>query len=194
MSLAERVLGWLVREWPPAVLLVAGFLLALLPLWWSVAGLIPTLVLAQLVIYLVHQGEEHIGDRFRRYINQHIAGGREALTPVATFWINALGVWALDLIALYLAMAVAPAYGLIAAYMCLVNAAAHIAGAVRLRAYNPGLITAVVLFVPLGVWAAVAIDAGWPYHLLGLGVALASHAAIVVHVARRFATQARAHA
>lgn len=46
--------------------MVAAFLTILLPLWWISAGPPLGLTLAQLVIYTIHQGEEHIRDRFRR--------------------------------------------------------------------------------------------------------------------------------
>jgi len=34
---------------------------------------------------------------------QHAWHGRDVLTPIATFWINSLLVWLLNLVALYLA-------------------------------------------------------------------------------------------
>ena len=94
-----RVMRWLVQEWhwPAASLFAACLLLLLAPAWLSVAGPALTLVYLQLPVYMLHQWEEHTGDRFRQYINQRLAGGREALTPTATFWINVIGVWAVDL-------------------------------------------------------------------------------------------------
>lgn len=187
MSLSRRAMAWLVPEWPGAALMVAAFLCILLPLWWISAGPLLGLTLAQLVIYTIHQGEEHIGDRFRRYVNQEIAGGREALSPEAVFWINSLGVWAIDLLSLWMAAVLDLGLGLIAVYLTLVNAVSHIVvGAVK-RKYNPGLITSFVLFLPVGGWAITAINAAWPYHLLALVVAIAAHIAIVVHIRRRIA-------
>src|SRR3712207_620184 len=98
MSRSSRVMKWLIAEWPYASVLVAAFLLVLLPLWWRTAGLGLALVFLQLPIYLIHQCEEYAGDRFRQYVNHHLAGGREALTPRAAFWINLLGVWVVDLL------------------------------------------------------------------------------------------------
>lgn len=187
MPVSRRVFAWLVAEWPGAALLAAAFLVVLLPLWWAFAGPLLGLVLAQLLIYLIHQGEEHIGDRFRRFVNEHVAGGRPALTPEATFWINALEVWAVDLLALWLAAFVDPGYGLIAVYMSLVNAVAHIIAGAAQRAYNPGLFSAVVLFLPVGGWALVAIAAAWPYHLLAFVLAIVGHIVIIAHVRRRIA-------
>src|SRR5215813_14043384 len=98
---------WLVCDWQwPAAAVFAGvFLLTLVPLFAGLAGAALTLVYVQLPVYLLHQGEEHIGDRFRLYVNRAVGGGREALTPAATFWINSLGVWVYNLVFLYLAWA-----------------------------------------------------------------------------------------
>ncbi len=189
----SRVMGWLVGEWqwPAASLFAACLLLLLLPVWLRAAGLALALVYLQLPVYMLHQWEEHAGDRFRQYVNKTMAGGRKALTPSATFWINALGVWAVDLAALTLACFVNPALGLIAAYLPLVNAVGHIAPAVKRRSYNPGLWTSLVLFLPLGGWCVYEIaaisHAGWEWHALGIGVAVAVHAAIIIHVVRRLA-------
>jgi hypothetical protein len=55
-----------------------------------------------------------------------------------------------DLISLYLSFFVNPGFGLIAVYLAVVNAVVHLVAAVALRAYNPGLWTAILLFLPLG--------------------------------------------
>lgn len=178
------VLDW---QWPAAGVFAAAFLLALLPLIFLLAGLPLTLVYLQLPLYMLHQWEEHRGDRFRTYINRTLAGGREALTPAATFWINALGVWAVDLAALYLAWLLEPAAGLAAGYLAVVNAVLHLGPALRRREYNPGLATALVLFLPAG-GACIAVAgraADFAAHAVGLGVALAVHAAVAAHVLLR---------
>jgi Protein of unknown function with HXXEE motif len=182
---------WLVDEWqwPYAGTLVAIFLLALLPLWWDSNGTALALVYAALPLYMLHQLEEHAGDRFRLAINQRFAGGREALTRPATFWINAGGVWIVDVIALWLAYHVELAIGLIPIYLMGVNGLTHIAAAVPARAYNPGLWTAIAVFVPVAVWGAIEIgdaaDASAGWQLAGLGFALALHAGIMVYIRRR---------
>lgn len=181
-------LDWLVGRWQwPAATLFAGCLLLLLaPVWFRVAGEPLGVVFLQLPVYMLHQWEEHAGDRFRLYVNRTIGRGREALTPVATFWINSLGVWAVDLAALYLAAFMNVGLGLIAVYLPLVNSLGHIGPAVAKREYNPGLLTSVLLFLPVGVWGLVTIPADdWTWHAVGLGAAVAVHAAIIVHVVRR---------
>ncbi|HLN27690.1 MAG TPA: HXXEE domain-containing protein [Gemmataceae bacterium] len=189
-SSSHSVLRWLVGEWhwPAATLFAGCFLLLLIPVVYLTAGLALTLVYVQLPVYMVHQFEEHTGDRFRTYANLHMAGGREALTPMATFWINSIGVWGVDLLALYLAFFVEPALGLMAVYLPLVNGLAHIGQAVSLREYNPGLGTALLLFLPVGgwgLWVLAGTNASWQAQAIGLGTALAVHLAIIAHVARR---------
>jgi hypothetical protein len=192
MARSNRVLTWLIQQWQwPAASLFAGCLLLLLvPLWYSAAGLALTVVFLQLPLYMLHQWEEHDGDRFRKWVNRNIAGGREALTPPATFWINALGVWLVDLVAIYLAGFVRPSFGLVAVYLPLINGVLHIVPALARRQYNPGLWTAIVLFQPFGGWGLYVLNsagADWNAHVIGIGAALAVHIAIVVHVARRIA-------
>ena len=134
----------------------------------------------QLPIYMIHQCEEHDSDRFRLFINRILGRGREVLTPAAVFIINVPGVWGVIVAALYLASMIDPGFGLIAVYLLLVNAIAHIAGALVLRMYNPGLVTAVLLFLPLSAYSLSQFHgAGVAFQALGLVSAIAIHAAII---------------
>lgn len=179
---------WLLREWPYAVLFTAAFLLALAPLFGAL-GLPLLLVYLQLPLYMVHQFEEHRQDRFRKFFNAVVAGGREALTPGAIFVINSIGVWGVDLASLHLAWSVGLAWGLVAIYLTLVNAAVHIVMAVALRRYNPGLLTAVLVFLPAGIWALVIVSAAsgasWQAHALAAGAAVVLHILIMAWVRLR---------
>jgi hypothetical protein len=172
-----------------AGLIAALFLLAALPLFggqWS-----PALVAVFLLLpaYMIHQVEEHAGDRFRRFVNANVAHAPNALTTLAVIVVNVPLVWGVDLGSIYLARFVAIGWGLIAVYMVLVNALVHVVGAVVTRAYNPGLVTAVVLFVPLGLWALVLVSAepgvSVLQHRIGLAFAILVHAVLAAHVLRR---------
>jgi hypothetical protein len=70
-----------------------------------------------------------------------------------------------------------------------VNAVVHLLAAAVGRAYNPGLITAVALFVPLTIWAALEVGSSYDVssgvQLLALGVAIGGHLAIIALVAVR---------
>jgi hypothetical protein len=185
----EAFWSWLVTQWqwPEATLFTALFLFVLLPFVAAGAGSALGLIFLQLPIYMLHQWEEHSGDRFRKYFNRVFCRGREALTPAATFWFNSLGVWGVILLALYLAWAIAPAAGLVAGYLALVNALLHIVPAIVRREYNPGLITAVFLFPLVGGWCVwhAGASAGILPHLFAFAAAVGIHLAIVAHIARR---------
>lgn len=197
--MCDQVINWLVTrwQWPAATLFAASFLIALAPLVFYFAGAPLGLVYLQLPIYMLHQFEEHRGDRFRMWVNSNVGHGREVLTPIATFWINSLLVWGLDLVALYLACFVSLWLGLIAIYMPLVNGIGHVVPAIIKREYNPGLATGALLFLPAGVASAIVVSqaAGCTLeeHLLALGVAIAGHAIIIAHVRRRIVHLSRPH-
>ncbi|MGD0096657.1 MAG: HXXEE domain-containing protein [Terracidiphilus sp.] len=155
----------LARNWPPALL--ATFLC--------------------LPAYMLHQYEEHDDDRFREYFNKNFGKGREILSPMAAFLINVPGVWGVTAISFWLAAVLNPGFGLMAAYLLLLNAVIHIVSAAVLRRYNPGLVTAVLFFAPLGGFCVMAIQRSgfglaW-MHLTGAVSAIGIHAAIAVPVA-----------
>jgi hypothetical protein len=156
----------IVRNWPPA--LAAAFFC--------------------LPAYMLHQYEEHDDDRFRIMINRMLAGGRDALTVPAVFVINVPGVWGVIALSLWLAALVHPGLALIAVYLPLINAVIHIAPAVVTRSYNPGLITAILLFLPLCFWCLFVIQrsgaGGFLFHAIGLGTAFAIHAVVIFVVLR----------
>ena len=109
--------------------------------------------------------------------------------PCRLLVINVPLVWGVDLVALYLARFVDIGFGLIALWLTVINAIVHIAAAGRFRGYNPGLVTAVILFLPFGIWGIVVVSAvpgvGAGYQILGLALAILTHVAIAVHVFRR---------
>ncbi|MEI7963397.1 MAG: HXXEE domain-containing protein, partial [Verrucomicrobiota bacterium] len=166
--------------------LAAFLLLALTPLFTRFWDLPLILVYLQLPVYMLHQLEEHDDDRFRRFINHLIGGGRDVLSKGAVFVINVPGVWGVNLLSILLAFSVYLGFGLIGVYLTLVNGLVHVAQAIRLRSYNPGLVSALVLFIPVGGFALAyvirteSVTVG--YHLLGLGSAILIHVAIIAWV------------
>jgi len=187
--LALAIRTWIFSNWMYAGLVASLFLLALTPLLYGVWDLALLLVYLHGPVYMLHQVEEHADDRFRRFVNQHVGHGVEALTTPAVVWINIPGVWGVNLAALYLAWLVEAGLGLIAVYLTLINALAHIIVAVVVRESNPGVVSAVALFLPLSVsalWVFVHMpNVGVFDHAIGLSVAVLLHVAIIVHVRRR---------
>lgn len=179
-------MNWLYKNWPYAATFTAVFLFLLAPFFYKAFGLPFTLLYLMLPIYQVHQLEEHYHDRFRLFINNVMMGGLEALTVPATFWINCLGVWALDFALLYPACYLNPAWGLGIVYVVIINAITHIMVTVRKRTYNPGVITSVVLFLPLGLWTlhvvTVSAQATWLQQAVGVAVGVAGHVLILATV------------
>ena len=140
-----------------------------------------------LPIYMIHQYEEWDQDRFRIFINKHLGGGENLLTHKAGFVINIFGVWGVIVASLYLAFYVNPGFGLVAVYLVLVNALVHVLAAFVLRSYNPGLISATVLFFPLAGYTLyserLVID--YAFQCLGIALAITIHASIMLHLLRR---------
>lgn len=179
----------LCANWVYGGFLSAFLLLGLTPLFsrgWSAALL---LVFLQLPVYMLHQYEEHDHDRFRRMVNQLLAGGREALTSAAVFVINVPGVWGVNLVSILLAASCGIGWGLIGVYLTLVNGLLHIVQGMVRRAYNPGLVTSVFLFLPLSILALVLIAATHQataiQQAVGLGAALLIHVLIIAYIKMR---------
>jgi hypothetical protein len=187
--MTSPIRAWIVGNWMYAGLTAGLFLLVLVPLLAGVWSLALLLVYLHGPVYMLHQVEEHAGDRFRHFVNLHIGHGRNALTTAAVILINIPGVWGINLAALYLARFVDVGLGLIAVYLMLVNAPTHIIAAAVLRGYNPGLGSAVILFLPLSLWTLWVLahtpGVGALDHVIGLAVAVLIHVALVVHVLRR---------
>lgn len=193
---------WLARHWV-AIALVLGVLLLVLAPWVAhrlQGNLWFVLVYLQTPLYMLHQVEEHAGDRFRTFVNRRVYGGLDALTPATVLVTNIPGVWGVTALSLYLAVRVGAGWGLLGLYLIAVNVIAHVASCVLFRGYNPGLWTALLLFLPLAgltFWKSAAVDASWIHHAVGLAAALAIHAALVLHTRRRAARlrlARRAHA
>jgi hypothetical protein len=176
----------LIVNWVYGGFLAGLLLLVLAPL--VVRGWAPALAAAFFCLpaYMIHQYEEHDNDRFRILINRMLAGGREVLTVPAVFIINVPGVWGVIAVSLWLAARVNPGLALIAVYLPLLNALIHIASAIFTRKYNPGLASAVVIFLPLCVWGLYEIQRSGngtlAMHAVGLASAIAIHAVVVLKV------------
>ena len=106
----------LIRFWVYGGFLAAFLLLGLLPVYFRSWSVVLVLVFLQLPIYMLHQLEEHDDDRFRKFVNRVIGGGRDILTESAVFVINVPGVWGVNLVSILLACSINPGFGLIGVY------------------------------------------------------------------------------
>ncbi|WP_379995709.1 HXXEE domain-containing protein [Devosia nitrariae] len=139
--------------------------------------------------YMLHQFEEHVDDRFRRFVDQELGNGRPVLTRLDIFLINVPGVWGIFAGSFALSATVALGYGLIPAYSALINVFMNVAPAIKMRRYNPGLISALLLLLPTSIWAITQLSQAegvtWPYHVLGVGLGAAIHMGIMALAAKR---------
>lgn len=181
----------LASGWVYGGVLAAAILLLLTPLLVAPWPAVLAATFLHLPAYMVHQFEEHDRDRFRNFFNATVGGGHDVLTPLAVFIINVPGVWGVITLSLYGAAFVDTGWALVAVYLVLVNAAVHVVPAIVQRRYNPGLLTAVAIFLPLGGYAWVLVQRAGAgsagFHAIGLGVAVVMHAAIMAHARRRLA-------
>jgi hypothetical protein len=179
----------IISYWVYGGFLAAFLLLGLIPVCCRSWSLPLIFVFLQLPVYMLHQLEEHDDDRFRNWVNRVLGGGRELLSKTAVFVINVPGVWGVNLVSLLLAATLDLGFGLIGIYLTIVNGTVHVVQAIRMKGYNPGLITAILLFLPVGglaLWTIHAAGTISPaYDLLGFGTAIAIHLAIVAHVVIR---------
>lgn len=179
------MLGRLRKNWVYGGFLAGLVILALTPLLLGGWDRAAVLVFLALPVYMLHQYEEHDDDRFHRFVVQHLGHGRDVLPTPAIFLINIVGVWVVMVVTLWLARRADAGFGVIAGYLLLVNAVVHVVAAVVLRRYNPGLVTGVAFFVPLGVAILATSPAGLGLHLLGLVLIVGLHAAIVASARRK---------
>lgn len=186
------MLSRLVTNWVYGGFLAGILLLLLAPALVRSWTPVPIVAFLCLPIYMIHQYEEHDNDRFRLVLNRTVGHGRNVMSPLAVFITNVPGVWGIVGLSILLTVFVNAGFALIALYLLLVNALAHIVQALRLREYNPGLVTAIVLFLPLGIYGLTEVqrsaDGTVAMHLTGLFVAIAIHAAILVHLKRKLAS------
>lgn len=138
---------------------------------------------AMLVIYMLHQTEEHLWPGgFRQFTNAEVFKSGSDDWPVDTggvALVNIGYVW----LPISLA-AIAPGalrwLGLGWIGLTLVNAITHIVSSIRFRVYNPGLVTSIVLFLPftIGVLAMEYVRGALSGAEIGIVLALG----VVLHI------------
>ncbi|MEL6968113.1 MAG: HXXEE domain-containing protein [Pseudomonadota bacterium] len=169
--------NWVYAAPPCALLLVT--------LYPFVGTTVELSVYLSLPAYMIHQYEEHDDNRFAVFLNTIMGKDRRGLTPRDVWVINVIFVWFFLLAVFYMARA-NPGWGVLAGYLLAINGFVHIAWAVKFRAYNPGLWTAIALFIPGAIWIFLAVPASLTIHAASALLVVALHAAIMA-LARRIA-------
>lgn len=172
---------WLYGNWYKGAGFMAGGFLALLPLLAMFLPAAGVLLFLHTPAYMAHQAEENAGDGFRRFVNGRIFGGQEGMTETQVLVVNMPVVWGFDLLALYAGVVWGYGWALGAPWFMLINAVAHVATWVRFKTYNPGLASAVLVFVPLSVATLWVVghraDVTLGQQALGVAIGLGLHAA-----------------
>ncbi|MEL7281363.1 MAG: HXXEE domain-containing protein [Pseudomonadota bacterium] len=124
--------------------------------------------LALLVAYILHQFEEHWVDvygrtfAFKPYLNDFLSGlmghaqVQELMSDASVFVINTSLVWLVGALAVWRGDKHIFA-ALCMAAIVVVNAMSHIGAGLMSGSYNPGLLTAVLIFLPLGIGSYVLL-------------------------------------
>ena len=169
------------QKWLPALAVLGAVL------WLILFRSDPTseraLFAALLVIYMLHQTEEHLWPGgFRQFANAHVFKSGNDDWPVdegGVALVNIGYVWLpVGLAALFPGPLRWLGLGWIG--LTLINAITHIVTSIRFRVYNPGLVTSIVLFLPFTIWMlAREVSAGT---LSGLQVVLILVLGVVLHI------------
>ena len=171
--------NWVYGTGPAALLL-----LVLAPILLSEAPGTVWLAYLALPAYMLHQVEEHDADRFRLFVNALMGPQRAGLSHGDVAVINLGLVWLPFAVVIGLVVDVNGGWGATAGWLMLVNAVAHIGQALALRRRNPGVFTAIGLFLPLGLALVLGTGATLVQQVTGFVLALALHAAIVARAVR----------
>jgi hypothetical protein len=171
-------------DWQKALpaLIVAGIVVWLI-LFRNAPTSEQALFAALLIIYMIHQIEEHLWPGgFRQFANAHVFKSGDDDWPVSEGGVALVNVGYVWLPILLAALFPGPLrwLGLGWVGLTLINAITHIVTSIRFRIYNPGLITSIVLFLPFTVWMlAREVSAGM---LTGWQVAAILVAGVLLHI------------
>jgi hypothetical protein len=136
-----------------------------------------------LVIYMLHQIEEHLWPGgFRQFTNAHVFKSGKDNWPISVG-----GVALVNIGYVWLPVGLAVLYpgalrwvGLGWIGLTLINGLIHIANTIHLRIYNPGLVTSIVLFLPFTIFV-LAVETGRGA-LSGAQIGLILLAGILLHI------------
>lgn len=145
------------------------------------------LAVLSIPLYMVHQVEEHGIDlygetyAFRAALCAQLGYPDASTCPIPDSFITAVNVgsvWGATVLAAVFGRR-NPLIALTGYGIPLVNGVLHIVETVRSQAYNPGVLTGTLLFLPLGLWA---LHVGWRSGIGRLGIAAVMASGVVVHL------------
>ena len=108
---------------------------------------------------------------------------KRGLSSANVWIINVVFVWFFLLAVFYLG-SLDPSWGVLAAYLLAINGLVHLAWAIVFRKYNPGLWTAIVLFIPCAIWIFAATSATPVIHVVSVITVIVLHAGILIWARR----------
>ncbi|MEM8801212.1 MAG: HXXEE domain-containing protein [Pseudomonadota bacterium] len=172
----ERLLQNWAYATPPVALLLIG-------LYPFIGSAIELSVFSSLPIYMFHQYEEHDDNRFALFLNGMMGSEKRGLSARDVWIVNVIFVWFFLLAVFYLS-SIDAQWGVLAAYLLAINGVVHMVWALKFRSYNPGLWTAILLFIPGAIWIFSTVSASTVIHAASAMVVVILHAGILV-AARR---------
>lgn len=170
------MLDRLLQNWAYATPPIAILLIGLYPL---VGAAVALPLFLSLPAYMIHQYEEHEDNRFAAFLNGMMGADRRGLSSADIWIINVIFVWFFLLVLFHIA-SYNSAWGVLAAYLLAINGFVHVVWAIMFRKYNPGLWTAIALFIPLAIWIFAIIPATLTVHIASVLLVIALHAAIML--------------
>jgi hypothetical protein len=181
--LETAVLNLFIDRWQQLLPVLAASGLA----GWAAAfsasvGTTASVVALHLPVYMLHQIEEHLRPGgFRQFANAEIFHSGRADWPVTVggvCFVNTAFVWLpIGLAALFPDTLAWLGFAYVG--LSFANALLHLAGVARLRIYNPGAATALLLLLPFSVfvfWTRMGLG-----ELTGAGVAASILAGVLLH-------------
>jgi|SRR5215831_1388398 len=150
---------WVLENWSRAGLLTALVLLLLAPLVYVCTGVPQLLIYLWLPIYMFHQFEEHGQGTFLEFYRRMMPDIAPHLTERKLLVVNLGTVWLFFVGSIYASLYNKWSLALYAPYLSLVNALMHVGQLIAWRTYNPGLWTALALFIPGAIYTIHGLTA-----------------------------------
>ncbi len=160
------------KYWAIFGIFVALFILIKLVLRQGPMTNLNSLLWMHFCLLLIHQFEEYVfPGGFKTFFNNHIYKHnkiiRHPLNDYAILLINIILAWSFYLLSAILGPSyLSLANGLIG--VSLLNGILHLLMALKLKAYNPGLISGALLFIPFSIYALITINYNSSFNLISI--------------------------